>query len=151
MRRSASDLLSQHYGLVAKDLFTPLLDVFGAARSAFDGDVERAVVLLEIAVRTLQDPRLANVDLQTVLSGKIDAYPRPATNMRSIADSSGIPKETVRRKVAALVADGLVVRDASSLYLSPCASLVFTPLREAILKLAVRNYETIAGLRDRSP
>ena len=32
MGRSASDLLSQNYGLVAKDLFTLQLDVFGAAR-----------------------------------------------------------------------------------------------------------------------
>ena len=148
MRRSASDLLSQNYGLVAKDLFTPLLEVFGAARSAFDGDVERAVVLLEIAVRTLQDPRLANIDLKTVLSGEIERYPSLSTNMRSIADSSGIPKETVRRKVAALMADGLVLREGNNLSLSPKASPVFTPLREAILKLAARNYETIAALQD---
>jgi len=151
MRRSASDLLSQNYGLVAKDLFTPLLDVFGAARSAFDGDVERAVVLLEVAVRTMQDPRVANIDLQMVLSGEIEVYPTPSTNMRSIADSSGIPKETVRRKVAALVAEGLILRDGNSLSLSRTAAPVLTPLREAILKLAARNYETVAGLQERAP
>jgi len=151
MRRSASDLLSQNYGLVAKDLFTPLLDVFGTARAAFDGDVERAVVLLEIAVRTLQDPRFAGIDLPTVLSGKLGAYPGLSTNMRSIADSSGIPKETVRRKVANLVADGLILRHGNNLSLSPTASPMLTPLREAILKLAARNYETVAALQDRSP
>ena len=149
MGRSASDLLSQNYGLVAKDLFTLQLDVFGAARSAFDGDVEKAVVLLEVAVRTLQDPRLASIDLKTVLSGTLDIYPRLTTNMRSIADSSGIPKETVRRKVAALVADGLILRDGNNLSLSPRASPVLTPLREAILKLAARNYDTVAALQDR--
>jgi hypothetical protein len=148
MRRSASDLLSQNYGLVAKDLFTPLLDVFGAARSTFDGDVERVVVLLEVAVRTLHDPRLAAVDLQTVLSGTIEVYPSLSTNMRSIADSSGIPKETVRRKIAALVADGLVLRDGNNLSLSPRASPVLTPLRDAILRLAARNYETVAALQN---
>jgi hypothetical protein len=150
MRRSASELLSQNYGLVAKDLFTPLLDVFGAARTAFDGDVERAVVLLEVAVRTLQDPRLAAVDLPTILRGEIAAYPTLSTNMRSIADSSGIPKETVRRKVAGLVAEGLILRDGNNLSLSTTASPVLTPLREAILKLAARNYETVAALQDRA-
>jgi hypothetical protein len=149
MGRSASDLLSQNYGLVAKDLFTLQLDVFGAARSAFDGDVEKAVVLLEVAVRTLQDPRMASIDLKTVLSGTLDIYPRLTTNMRSIADSSGIPKETVRRKVAALVKEGLILRQGNNLSLSPTASPALTPIREAILKLAARNYESVAGLQTR--
>jgi hypothetical protein len=149
MGRSASDLLSQNYGLVAKDLFTLQLDVFGAARSAFDGDVEKAVVLLEVAVRTLQDPRLASIDLKTVLSGTLDIYPRLTTNMRSIADSSGIPKETVRRKVAALVKEGLILRQGNNLSLSPTASPALTPVREAMLKLAARNYESVAGLQSR--
>ena len=150
MRRSASELLSQSYGLVAKDLFTPLLDVFGVARLASNGDLERTVVLLEVAVRTLQDPRLAGVDLPTILSGEMLSYPTLSTNMRSIADSSGIPKETVRRKVAALVAEGLILREGNSLSLSTTASPVLTPLREAILKLAARNYETVSSLQERA-
>jgi hypothetical protein len=149
MGRSASDLLSQNYGLVAKDLFTPVLDVFGAARSAFDGDVEKAVILLEVAVRTLQLRSFAGVDLQTVLSGTIKTYPTVSTNLRSISDSSGIPKETVRRKVAALVNDGLLLRHGNSLSLSPTASPALTPIRNAILKLAARNYESIIGLQSR--
>jgi hypothetical protein len=149
MDRSPSDLLGQNYGLVAKDIFTPLLDVFGAARSTFDGDVEKAVVLLEVVVRTLQDPRLAGFDLTAVLTGKIDLSPYLPTNMRSIADSSGIPKETVRRKVAALVEEGLIRRDGNNLSLSPTATPALTPVREAVLKLAARNYETIAGLQNR--
>ena len=92
MRPSASDLLSRNYGLSAKDLFAPLLEVFAAARSAFDGDVEKAVVLLEVAIRTLQDPRLAGLELNTVLRGELESYPSLSTNMRSIADPSGIPK-----------------------------------------------------------
>lgn len=149
MGRSTSDLLHQHYGLVAKDLYTPVLDVFGAARSAFDGDIEKAVVLLEVAVRTLQCRDFSGIDLQAVLSGKIEAYPRAGANMRSIADSSGIPKETVRRKVAALVKDGLLLRHGNALSLSPAASPALTPIRNAVLKLAARNHESVAGLQSR--
>jgi hypothetical protein len=149
MGRSASDLLSKHYGLIAKDLYTPVLDVFGAARSAFDGDVEKAVVLLEIAVRTLQLRSFAELDLQTVLSGTIKTYPTVSTNLRSISDSSGIPKETVRRKVAALVKDGLILRHGNYLSLSATASPALTPIRNAVLKLAARNYESITGLQSR--
>jgi len=150
MARSATDLLSENYGLVAKDLFTPLLDVFGAARSAFDGDVEKAVVLLEVAVRTLQDPGMSHLDLKTVLSGTIESYPSLSTNMRSIADSSGIPKETVRRKVAALVQEGLILRRGNNLSLSTTATPALTPVRDAVLKLAARNYESVAGLQNRA-
>ena len=149
MRPSASDLLSQNYGLVAKDLFAPLLDVFATARGAFGGDVEKAVVLLEVAIRTLQDPRLAGIDLKTVLRGELESYPSLSTNMRSIADSSGIPKETVRRKVAALVAEGLVLREGNQLSLSTTASPALTPVREAVLRLAARNYETVTALHNR--
>lgn len=149
MPQPASDLLRQNYGLVAKDLFTPVLDVFATARAAFDGDVEKAVVLLEVAIRTLQDPSMAGVDLTTVLRGEIESYPSLSTNMRSIADSSGIPKETVRRKVVALVAEGLVLRDGNNLSLSTTASPALTTIREAILRLAARNYETVALLRNR--
>jgi hypothetical protein len=149
MARLASDLLAQNYGLVAKDLFTPVLDVFGVARSAFDGDIEKAVVLLEVAVRTMQDPSLSHVDLKTILSGTIETYPSLSTNMRSIADSSGIPKETVRRKVAALVQEGLILRRGNNLSLSTTATPVLTPVRDAVLKLAARNYESVVGLQNR--
>jgi hypothetical protein len=149
MARLASDLLAQNYGLVAKDLFTPVLDVFGAARSAFDGDIEKAVVLLEVAVRTMQDPSLSHLDLKTLLSGTIETYPSLSTNMRSIADSSGIPKETVRRKVAALVQEGLVLRRGNNLSLSTTATPALTPVRDAVLKLAARNYDSVVGLQNR--
>lgn len=149
MARSAANLLAQNYGLVAKDLFTPLLDVLGAARSAFDGDIEKAVVLLEVAVRTMQDPSLSHLDLETVLSGTIENYPSLSTNMRSIADSSGIPKETVRRKVAALVQEGLILREGNNLSLSTAATPVLTPVREAVLKLAARNYDAVVALQNR--
>ena len=149
MARSAANLLAQNYGLVAKDLFTPLLDVLGAARSAFDGDIEKAVVLLEVAVRTMQDPSLSHLDLEPVLSGTIENYPSLSTNMRSIADSSGIPKETVRRKVAALVQEGLILREGNNLSLSTAATPVLTPVREAVLKLAARNYDAVVALQNR--
>jgi hypothetical protein len=149
MGRSAADLLSQNYGLVAKDLFTPVLDVFGAARAAFDGDVEKAIILLEVAVRTLQARNFAGVDLKAILSGAVQPYPSITTNMRSISDSSGIPKETVRRKVAALVKDGLILRQGKYLTLSPTAPPALTPIRNAVLKLAARNYESIIGLQNR--
>ena len=146
MRRSASDLLSQNYGLVAKALFTPLLDVFGAARSTFDGDIERTVVLLEVAVRTLQDPRFADADLSAVLSGELGAYPALSASMRSIADSSGIPKETVRRKVTELVLAGWFARHGASLHYTAQAYRELAPVREKIRRMAVRHYEVIAAL-----
>jgi hypothetical protein len=145
MRRSASDLLDENYGLVAKDLYTPLLDVLSVARCAGQGDLERAIILLEVAVRTVGDPRFSSQEVP-----RAEQYAPRSTNMRSIAESSGIPKETVRRKIAALVAEGLVLRRGNRLSLTPGAAPVLIPLRAAILKLAARNYETVSGLHERN-
>jgi len=44
----------------------------------------------------------------------------------------------------------LILRQGNNLSLSPAASPALTPVREAILKLAARNYESVAGLQSRS-
>jgi hypothetical protein len=150
MPRSALDILDQNYAQAARALAMPLLDVFRVARAACQGDLERAVILLEIAIQCLPDPRTAEPRLPAARQGQPYRYPPRSTNMRSIADSSGIPRETVRRKVAALVAEGLVLRRGNKLSISPIAEEALVPLRTAILRLAARNYETVAALHDRS-
>ena len=79
-------------------------------RAAFDGDLDMFLVLAVIGDRTLSqrkvDPALSFEEFQAV-SGK--ALPEDI-NIRSIADFSGIPRETVRRKVAQLIEHGWVTK-----------------------------------------
>jgi len=81
-----------------------------------------------------------------VLSGVVDTYPSLSTNVRSIADSTGIPKESVRRKVAALVEAGWIRRDENSLSLAPHATRQLLDFRERLFQLAIRNHQAILSV-----
>jgi hypothetical protein len=151
MPRSALPLLRENYPAIAKDLIGPLLDVLGAAREACGGDLEKFYVMLVVATRTVEDRRFAGLDLEEVLNGDLSHYPSLTTNIRSIADSTGIPKETVRRKVAALVEQGWIRRVDHQLSLTPHASRMLTAVREPLLQLAARAYGTVRSLQAVAP
>lgn len=77
---------------------------------AFDGDLAEAVVLGEIAHHNVSAV-LAEVgglsDLQEAMaSGRINRRAYLPTNAFSIAQATGIPRQTVRRKIASLVKRG---------------------------------------------
>ncbi|KUF10807.1 helix-turn-helix domain-containing protein [Pseudoponticoccus marisrubri] len=79
-------------------------------RARFDGDLDLVLVLAVIASRTQSAqwaPQLAELDRLT--HGEEDDTPLPI-NIQSVADYSGIPRETVRRKVALLQEKGWVAR-----------------------------------------
>lgn len=140
-------LLREHYPIIAKDLWRPLLDVLSAGRVACDGDLEKFYVLLVVAMRTLEDPRFAGLSLADVLSGEVRHYPSLTTNIRSISDSTGIPKETVRRKVTALVEDGWIARVDNHLSFTPHASRMLTEVREPILAFAAAAHGMVEALQ----
>lgn len=139
-------LLRQAYPRLAKDLLRPLLAVLASARGICDGDSQKSEILMLIAMRSVEHPDFGKLSYETIASGTAPAYGSLGTNIRSIADSSGIPRETVRRKVAELTAAGLVERNGNALSLSPSASRIIGPLREAVLRLAVANFELLSGL-----
>jgi hypothetical protein len=143
-------LLRDNYAAVAKDLLGPLVHVLNAGRTACGGDLDNFLIILVVALRTAEDRRIAGLRLEQVLSGEIQSYPSLTTNVRSIADSTGIPKETVRRKVAALLEAGWIERRDSGLGLTPEASRMLTGPREEIFELAVRSHQTVEQMADRS-
>lgn len=97
---------------------------------AFGGDLVLAIVLGEIGIHNVgawlgredNDAR-ALADL-----GRHDEVLRPC-NALSIAEATGIPRETVRRKVAALIERGLVYRSTGGhLFVHPSAADNFDPM-----------------------
>jgi hypothetical protein len=123
-----------------------MLEVFNKARQICGGDFEMAEVLLVIAIRTAEHPTFARLSYKEIETGSARRYPSLTTNVRSIAASTGIPRETVRRKVVALIGAGLVERKHTELSLHVAASTVIAPLREALLRCAVVNHATISAL-----
>ena len=143
MATSPAAQLRRHYALIAKDLIAPLVEVLAAGRAAFGGDLDKLLITFVVALRTAEDKRVIDLDLEDVLRGEVTTYPSLYTNVRSIADSTGIPKETVRRKVADLVAQGWIQRDGNGLSLTTLATRMLTDVREPMLQQALRNSETV--------
>lgn len=80
-------------------------------RRHFDGDLDMMLVLSVIGDRTFSqrsaDPR---IDFEAFTKALVPTAPQDI-NVRSIADFSGIPRETVRRKVAQLLEKGWILRN----------------------------------------
>ena len=88
---------------------------------AFDGDMVAAIVLGEIAHRNVEAWLAEHGNPEAVLHdpARRTAVMRPC-NALSIAVSCGLPRETVRRKVALLIRRGYVDRSANGhLFLTP--------------------------------
>lgn len=143
-------LLRDNYAVLAKDLLTPLVDVLNTGRERCGGDLDSLLIILVVALRTAQDPRISSIRLEEVLSGEVDRYPSLTTNVRSIADSTGMPKETVRRKVAALIEAGWIERRDTSLGFTPHASRMLTDVREKVLDSAIRAHQTVEQVAGRN-
>lgn len=82
-------------------------------RRRFDGDLDLMLVLAVIAARTRPDrwsPEPITYRAMTV--PRSDSEGQWPINVQSLADYSGIPRETVRRKVIALIEKGWIERDA---------------------------------------
>lgn len=87
---------------------------------AFDGDMVAALVLGEIAHRNVEAwlAEHENAEQQLQDPARREALMRPC-NALSIAESCGLPRETVRRKVVMLIDRGYVYRsEAGFLFLT---------------------------------
>src|SRR5512137_2057866 len=78
---------------------------------AFDGDMVAALVLGEIAHRNVEAwlAKYENAEEQLQDPGRRETLMRPC-NALSIAESCGLPRETVRRKIVKLIERGYVYR-----------------------------------------
>jgi hypothetical protein len=75
-----------------------------------------------------------------------EMLPGLGTNGRSIAESVGMPKETVRRKIQDLLEAGWLVRDGTMLYATAKCYVDMAPVREQIERQAARNHHVIETL-----
>ena len=107
-----------------------------AAVNAFDGDLELCAIFIAIACAstsaTLRDPGVfADPEEREPVP---DSYHRPVSR-RAIAASTGLARETVRRKVAQLVERGLIAEEPDGVrtrsgVLEPMLELAWTIVQE---------------------
>ncbi len=89
-----------------------LLRIMRKAKDCFpDDDLETILVYLTVAAAStgshLRDAPL----LESLDGGPLPDHLHRPTSARGVAQSTGLARETVRRRIAALVADGRLARD----------------------------------------
>jgi hypothetical protein len=146
MPHKLAPVLRRRYLQLAKEFVTPLVKLLSVGRASCGGDLDKLLILLVVGLRTAEHRRTPELDFDQVLSGAVDVYPSLSTNVRSIADSTGIPKESVRRKVGALIEAGLIHREDNALSLAPETSRMLTEWREQLFELAIRYHRLLASL-----
>jgi hypothetical protein len=141
--------MSERAPAIAQDVSEPLARFFRETRELCGGDLDKAQVLLEVIVRANQHPRyrrLKPAELEGDRAEAEPALPSLGTNVRSIAASTGIPKESVRRKVLELIEAGWVVREGRNLHFSVEGYHAVAPAREAMYRMYARAYEVVSCL-----
>jgi hypothetical protein len=142
--------VASEYPQIATELLEPLTRLLQLARTYCDGDIDKFLVVMVIALRTTQHPDFRAARPEQIVSGEMPILPSLGVNIRSIADSLGVPKETVRRKVQELIEAEWAVRLDGFLYFKAKGYADLAPVREELEMMAVRYYEVVAQLSQRS-
>jgi len=142
-RTEIVELLDAKSTAIAADLVEPLTNFLSIARSLVQHDAEKMLLMLVIIVRTNLHPEYRRLDPADIRAGRVRRLPSLGVNLRSLAESTGIPKETVRRKVQDLIDAGWVERSGSHLLFTPKAYKAAEPARAALLRMAARTYEVV--------
>lgn len=106
------DTLRDNFGRVHARHVSALTRHLIACREAFGGDLDLFLVLTIIGERCFTPQNapegMSHADF---LERSVSTVQPVAINVQSISDFSGIPRETVRRKIEALITKGWIERD----------------------------------------
>jgi hypothetical protein len=110
-------------------------------RKHFRGDLDLLLLLAVIGDRTLVASKVRkSLTFSEFLTGEFVDFQPDAINYQSVADFTGMPRESVRRKVNALIDIGWVRRtDEGFLVATQKASDELAPLTEAGILYLVRQ------------
>jgi DNA-binding transcriptional ArsR family regulator len=84
--------------------------VMSECRRYFDGDLDQVLILTIIGTRSVYPKRLQGISYEDFRRGLRNDGPVMPINTQSVADSTGIPRESVRRKIGQLIERGWVER-----------------------------------------
>jgi DNA-binding transcriptional MocR family regulator len=116
------------------------------SRESFAGDMDKAIIALAVGVRTAEHPDAAQLTQAQLASGDVEILPGLGSNVRSLADSLGMPRETVRRKVQEMVADGFLVRRQRKLYFTAQGYRRLAAPLEAYVRMVVIHHQVVSSL-----
>jgi biotin operon repressor len=145
------DDLARNFGQIWPVHVEHFTELLIALRRQFDGDLDRMLVLAVIGLRTLPARRVQQLSYADFEAGLTVQEPSPI-NVQSIAETSGIPRETVRRKVQALEQAGWIERqDGGYLAVSAKARQDLSPGTEATFRYLVAVGAACVAAAGRGP
>jgi hypothetical protein len=116
MARIDPSAFDRHYPQLTYEAGLFMVAYLRRVHAEFEGDITAAIVLGEIAQHNMRPfmkellPKSGKDSAALATDELVEASIRRC-NMLSVAEASGIPRETVRRKVDKLVKLGFVTRD----------------------------------------
>lgn len=109
--RPDTEKVTAHFGEIWPVHLTAFSRLLLQLRRAFDGDLDLLVILAAIAERTPTSSWEKKVDnVQEILRAPGPGPNQRPINVQSLSDYTGVPRETVRRKIAILESRGWVTR-----------------------------------------
>lgn len=127
------DHLRRHFGDVWPTHVEEFTKLLIDLRREFGGDLDLMLVLAVIGTRSLPRQVMAGLSYDAFASPDRGGAPAPI-NTQSIALCTGIPRETVRRKVARLEAVGWIERSEEGYLVASKGSIQeLAPLTQATL------------------
>jgi len=120
---------------------------------AFDGDIVEAIVLGEIAHRNVEAWLTDYENAEHLLHDPVQrkSVMRPC-NALSIAEACGVPRETVRRKVTALIERGYIYRsDEGHLYLTRTVGDGFEEMTATVVEHLLATARRLESLLANKP
>jgi hypothetical protein len=140
MTKIDDQTIRERFGLIWPAHVENLTQFLIQCRRHFRGDLDLFLVLCVVGDRTFSSARVppdfTYDDFNDPVNHPIDPE---GLNARSISDYSGIPRETVRRKIGDLIDLGWVVRDESGfLRATDKARLELAPLTECSFAYIIR-------------
>lgn len=106
------EVILKNFGRIWPRHVTCLTKFLIESRKTFDGDIDLFLVLCIIGDRTFAERHVPEgMDFEAWNATRTEDVRSEEINIQSIADFSGIPRETVRRKLAVLLEKQWVMRD----------------------------------------
>lgn len=106
------EVLQRNFGKLHASHAAALIRFLVQCRQTCDGDLDLFLVLAIIGERTFNARNAPEaMSQEDFYSGSVSDFEPLAINLQSVADYSGIPRETVRRKIETLIEKGWVKRD----------------------------------------